>query len=272
MFGYRKNFRHSVVVMTATKPARREKASLTEQVVLVTGGSKGIGRAIVLALAREGARVAFTYLNSETEARKLVEEITAKRQQTICVKADVRDLESVRGVVTQTMERFGQLNCLVNNAGILRDKALMLMEPVDWCEVIETNLTGVYNCCRAVIVELMKQRYGKIVNISSVAGISGNARQVNYSASKAGVIGLTKALAKEVARYNITVNAVAPGFITTDMTRTLEKEAVATALKTIPMKRFGIAEEVAEVVVALLGPAGSYITGQVVAVDGGLSA
>ena len=249
-----------------------ETAGLLEgQVILVTGGSRGIGRAIVEAVGLEGATVCFTYRENQETAEQLVEQLSLQGQRALAVQADVRDYQRAQFVVAETLERFGQLDGLVNNAGIVRDAALMLMDPNDWKDVVDTNLTGVFNYCRAAIVTFMKQRAGRIVNITSVSGLMGMARQVNYSASKAGMIGLTKALAKEVAGYGIRVNAVAPGYIETDMTDSLGEKRRADAQRQIPLGRFGKPEEVSHLVTLLLSERSAYITGQVMAVEGGIS-
>ncbi len=249
----------------------QEEQWLANRVVIVTGGSRGIGKAVVCELTRRGARVAFTYVRQREAADVLTAQLEHKGNQVLALQADIRELASAQRVVAQTLDRFGRLDGVVNNAGILRDKALMLMERQDWQDVLDTNLTGVFNSCRAAIVTLMKQRSGRIVNIASVAGLVGAAGQVNYSASKAGVVGFTKALAREVAGYGITVNAIAPGFIETDMVGILDEKHKAELRKQIPLGRFGQPEEVARVVAMLLSDLTAYITGQVIVVDGGLA-
>jgi len=243
--------------------------SLKDKVAIVTGGTRGIGRAIVFELVQHKAKVVFTYLKSDESAGIILDEIKELGGEAEAIKADVRDYKEARRVVEETIDRFGSLDILVNNAGILKDKALMMMEPSEWQEVIDTNLTGYFNMAKACIVTMMKQRSGNIVNISSIAGVVGTPRQVNYSSAKAGIIGLTKSLAKEVASYNIRVNAVAPGYIETDMTKDLKQKE--NFLKMIPSARFGKPEEVAKTVSFLASDKAGYITGQVIKVDGGLA-
>jgi len=242
---------------------------LKGKVAIVTGGSRGIGRAIVLDLIHNGAKVLFTYLKSDEAAAILLDEIKEVKGEAAAVKSDSREYTQAKNVIDETLKRFGHLDILVNNAGIIKDKALMFMEPSEWRDVIETNLTGYFNMAKACIVTMMKQKSGNIVNISSVAGVVGTPRQVNYSSAKAGIVGLTKSLAKEVASYNIRVNAVAPGYIETDMTKDLKNKE--NLLKMIPSGRLGKPEEVARVVSFLAGDKSNYITGQVIKVDGGLA-
>ena len=241
---------------------------LKDKVAVVTGGTRGIGKAIVLALARSGAKVVCTYVKSDEAAAGLVDEIRGFRGTIEALKADSRNIDEMKRVVGRAVDMFGRLDIVVNNAGVVKDKALMMMEPQDWQEVIDTNLTGCFNMARSCIVTMMKQKSGAIVNISSVAGLTGTPRQVNYSSAKAGIIGLTRSLAKEVAAYNIRVNAVAPGYVETDMTRDLKRKEDLCAR--IPLCRFGKPEEVAKAVLFLVSDRAGYITGQVLTVDGGL--
>jgi 3-oxoacyl-[acyl-carrier protein] reductase len=239
--------------------------------IIVTGASRGIGRAIALEAAGRGANVAFNYLRSEQQAAEVREEIEALGVRSVVCKVDVSDLKGVRSMVDAVRKEFGTLDGLVNNAGLTRDKLLMSMSEEDWSEVIRTNLTGAFNFARAAIFTMMKARHGAIVNVTSVSGISGMAGQVNYSASKAGLIGMTKALAKEVGRLGVRVNALALGFIETDMTAALPEERRTAALDLIPLGRFGSVKDVAPVAAFLLSDAAAYITGAVVQVDGGLA-
>jgi len=236
------------------------------KVALVTGGSRGIGRSIVQALARENGRVAFTYIQNKDLADQL-----ANGDNIVGLQADVSKFEEAKNLVKQVKERFGRIDILVNNAGITRDKLLAMMSEKDWDDVVDTNLKGVFNVTKPVVSAMLRQRAGTILNITSVSGIVGMAGQVNYSSSKAGMIGFTKALAKEMAKANITVNALAFGFIETDMTGVLNEDYRAKAIAQIPLGRFGKPEEMAEVALFMLSPKAAYMTGQVLQVDGGLA-
>lgn len=237
---------------------------------LVTGASRGIGREIALELARQGANVAVNYSGSEKSANEVVDEIKALGRKSFAVQANVADADSVTDMIKQVLEQFDSLDILVNNAGITRDNLLMRMKEEDWDAVINTNLKGVFLCTKAVTRQMMKQRNGRIINISSIVGVSGNPGQANYVAAKAGVIGLTKTTAKELASRGITVNAVAPGFITTDMTDKLSEEVKAEMLKQIPLARLGDPGDIAKVVVFLASEDSRYMTGQTLHVDGGM--
>ncbi|WP_404331474.1 3-oxoacyl-[acyl-carrier-protein] reductase [Mesobacillus maritimus] len=243
---------------------------LEGKVALVTGASRGIGREIALELAREGANVAINYAGSEAKALEVAEEIRTMGREAITIQADVSSSESVESMVKQTIEAFGKLDILVNNAGITKDNLLMRMKEADWDDVININLKGVFLCTKAVTRQMMKQRRGRIINISSIVGVSGNAGQANYVAAKSGVIGLTKTTAKELATRGITVNAIAPGFITTDMTDKLNDETKNEMLKQIPLARLGEPTDIAKTVLFLASDDSRYMTGQTLHVDGGM--
>lgn len=241
---------------------------LKDRVAIVTGSSRGIGRATALALATEGAKVVVNYASSSSAADEVVKTIVDRGGEAIALKADVSKTEEVDSLIQETLDKFGRIDVLVNNAGITRDTLLLRMKPEDWQAVIDLNLTGVFLCTKAVSKLMLKQKSGRIINITSVAGQMGNPGQANYSAAKAGVIGFTKTVAKELASRGVTVNAVAPGFIATDMTHDLKADEI---LKAIPLGRYGEAEEVAGMIRFLAcDRAAAYITGQVFNVDGGM--
>lgn len=245
--------------------------SLQGKCALVTGGSRGIGRAVCLELARQGARVAVNYAGNAAAAEETVKACEALGAEAFAIQADVADAAACEAMVKEVLTRFGRLDILVNNAGVTRDGLMPMMKEADWDAVLDTNLKGAFHCMKAVYRPMMKQKYGRIVNLSSIVGLRGNAGQTNYAASKAGLIGLTKSMAKELAGRNVTVNAVAPGFIDTDMTAALPEKAREAMLSTIPMGRLGQAEDVARAVAFFAGDASAYVTGQVLCVDGGMA-
>jgi 3-oxoacyl-[acyl-carrier protein] reductase len=244
---------------------------MENRVAVVTGGSRGIGRAIALRIAARGARLVINYRSDEAAAREVVDQIVAQGGQAIAVQADVSDGKEAQALIDAAKEAFGQVDILVNNAGTTRDTLLMRMSEEDWDVVIDTNLKGTFNCIKAVSRQMLRQRYGRIVNITSVAGLSGNVGQANYASAKAGLIGLTKTVAKELGSRGITCNAVAPGFVYTDLTASLPPELVQQAVDRTPLGRVGKAEDMAAAVLFLASDDASFITGQVLAVDGGLS-
>ena len=243
---------------------------LAEKTALVTGASRGIGRATALELAKAGAKVAVNFAGNRAAAEEVVSLIEAAGGQAMLVQADVGNAVDVETMLKAVVERFGKIDILVNNAGITRDNLIMRMKEEDLDAVIHTNLKGIFNCTKAVSKLMMKQRYGRIINMASVVGVMGNAGQANYAAAKAGVIGFTKSMAKELASRNITVNAVAPGYISTDMTAALPEQAKAELQAQIPLQRLGTPEDVAAAVLFLVSPGADYITGQTLHVDGGM--
>ncbi|WP_366249588.1 3-oxoacyl-[acyl-carrier-protein] reductase [Terribacillus aidingensis] len=243
---------------------------LSGKAALVTGASRGIGREIALELARNGVNVAVNYSGSKEKAEAVAEEIRALGQESIVIQANVAEETSVKDMVKQTIEAFGSLDILVNNAGITRDNLLMRMKEEDFDAVIQTNLKGVFLCTKAVTRQMMKQKAGRIINVASIVGVSGNPGQANYVAAKAGVIGLTKTAAKELAARNVLVNAVAPGFITTDMTDEMTDEQKQAMQSMIPLGKPGKPEDVARVVRFLASEDSNYMTGQTLHIDGGM--
>ncbi|MEH7373661.1 3-oxoacyl-[acyl-carrier-protein] reductase [Neobacillus drentensis] len=244
--------------------------NLEGKAALVTGASRGIGREIALELARQGANVAINFSGSEAKANEVVDEIKAIGREAFAVKCDVSNSGEVAEMVKGTIDRFGKLDILVNNAGITRDNLLMRMKEEEWDDVININLKGVFLCTKAVTRQMMKQRVGRIINIASIVGVSGNPGQANYVAAKAGVIGLTKTTAKELASRNITVNAIAPGFITTDMTDKLPEDVKTEMLKLIPLARLGEPKDIAKITAFLASDDSAYMTGQTLHIDGGM--
>lgn len=243
---------------------------LDGKTAVVTGASRGIGRAIALALASEGAKVVVNYSGSQAKAEEVVAAITANGGEAVAVQASVAKAEEVQTLMDQALKTFGSIDILVNNAGITRDNLLMRMKEEEWDAVMDTNLKGVFLCTKAVTRQMMKQRAGRIINISSIVGVSGNAGQANYVAAKAGVIGLTKTTAKELASRGILVNAIAPGFITTEMTDELPEELKQSMLTQIPLATLGQPEDIAKAVVFFSTDDSKYITGQTLHIDGGM--
>lgn len=244
--------------------------NLGKKIALITGGSRGIGRAIAIELSKQDYNIVITYINNEDSAKKVIDEVEKNGAEALAVQGDISIEEDVNKIIEIVNERFGAIDVLVNNAGITKDNLLIRMKSEEWDDVINTNLKGVYLCTKAVARGMMKKRYGKIVNIASVVGISGNAGQGNYSASKAGIIGFTKSIAKELGGRGINVNAVAPGFVETDMTEVLSDKIKDEMINMIPLKRAGKPEDIANVVAFLCSEKADYITGQVINVDGGM--
>jgi len=243
---------------------------LDGRVALVTGASRGIGKAIALKLSSLGSKVAVNYRDREAEAISVVEAISRQgREEAMAIRADVADTEAVKAMVQQVTDRWGKIDILVNNAGINRDTLLLRMSEKDWDDVIDTNLRGAYLCTRFALRSMMRQGWGRIINISSIAGVMGNPGQSNYAASKGGLIAFSKSVAREMGSRSITVNAVAPGFIVTEMTDRLPPERKESILAMIPLQRFGQPEDVAELVAFLASEKAGYITGQVICIDGG---
>jgi len=246
-------------------------SQLVNRIAVVTGASRGIGRGIALELARRGATVVVNYVSSAAAAENVVQEICQAGGQAIAVQADVSNFEQAGSLIQAALDAYGRVDILVNNAGTTRDALIMRMKEEEWDTVITTNLKSAWNCCKAVVRPMLKQRYGRIINMTSVSGIVGNEGQSNYSASKAGLIGLTRSLARELASRTITVNAVAPGFVATDLTAKLPANIAERLNEHIPLGRWGTVEDVAYAVAFLASDEAGYITGHVLSVDGGLA-
>jgi 3-oxoacyl-[acyl-carrier protein] reductase len=244
--------------------------NLLGKTAIVTGGTRGIGRAIALTLAAQGANIIINYTSNAQKAEEVVQQIKERGGNAIAVKGNVSKYDEVQNMIAVAEKHFSSIDILVNNAGITKDTLLMKMKEEDWDQVIAVNLKGAYNCTKAVIRKMMKQKCGKIINLASVVGITGNVGQANYAASKAGVIGFTKSVAREVATRGINVNAIAPGYIQTDMTDILSDEVKEVIKNQIPMKRLGRPEDVANIVAFLCSEEADYITGQIIHVDGGM--
>ena len=245
-------------------------SALKDKIAIITGGSRGIGKSIALALADAGAHIAFTYRTAGAAAEGVKKEIEAKGRKAFAFQSDAKDFNGATQVVEAVVKEFQRVDILVNNAGITKDGLLIRMSEQDWDEVLDTNLKSAFNFSKAVCRQMMSQREGRIINISSISGVIGNAGQANYASAKAGMTGLTKSLAKELASRNIQVNAIAPGFVDTEMTEKLTPQQKEALMTIIPMKRTAKPEEIANVVVFLASPASSYMTGQVLCVDGGI--
>ncbi|MBX4266991.1 3-oxoacyl-[acyl-carrier-protein] reductase [Clostridium estertheticum] len=253
------------------KDVKEHELMLKGKTAVVTGASRGIGRAIALKLAKHGANVVVNYRNSVDAVQEVVKEIEALGVKVLAIQADISSYADVENMIKKSVEEFGSIDILVNNAGITKDGLLMRMKEADFDSVIDINLKGAFNCTRHVAAIMLRQRSGRIINISSVSGLTGNAGQVNYSAAKAGIIGMTKSVAREFGSRGVTCNAVAPGYIQTDMTEDLSAKVKDTIMGTIPLKRLGRPEDVANVVAFLATDEAAYITGQVINVDGGMA-